>query len=64
MDVKDSRAENILAGRWFQTFKYEEKYLTLWASPKEARAAIGRYTMKYNIERCQSSIGGIPPAEA
>ncbi len=64
MDGKSRWADNVLVERWFRTFKYEEMYLTEWASPKEARAAIGKYIEKYNNERCHSSVGGVPPAEA
>ncbi len=64
MDGKSRWADNVLVERWFRTFKYEEMYLTEWASPREARAAIGRYIEKYNNERCHSSVGSVPPAEA
>ncbi len=64
MDGKSRWADRVLVERWFLTFKYEEVYLTELASPREARAAIGRYTGKYNNERCHSSVGGVPPAEA
>ncbi len=64
MDGKSRWADNVLVERWFRTFKYEETCLTEWSTPREARAAIGRYIEKYNNERCHSSIGGVPPAEA
>ncbi len=64
MDGKSRWADNVLVERWFRTFKYEEMYLTEWANIKEARTAIRKYIDKYNCERCHSSIGNIPPAEA
>ena len=62
MDGKSRWADNIIIERWFRSFKYEEAYLTEWNNIKEARTAIKAYIHKYNIERCHSAIGNVPPA--
>lgn len=64
MDGKSRWADNIMIERWFRSLKYDEVYLTEYANIKEARTAIGKYIYKYNFERCHSSIGNVPPAEA
>ena len=37
MDGKSRWADNIMIGRWFRSFKYEEAYLTEWRNIREAR---------------------------
>ncbi len=64
MDGKSRWADNIMIERWFRTFKYDEVYLTEWNNINEAREAITKYIHDYNFERCHSSIGDVPPAEA
>ncbi len=64
MDGKSRWADNIMIGRWFRSFKYEEAYLTEWRNIREARAAIKAYIHTYNFERCHSAIGNITPASA
>ena len=63
MNGKSRWADNIMIGRWFRSFKYEEAYLTEYANLKEAREAIGRYIYTYNFERCHQSIGNKRPAK-
>ena len=63
MNGKSRWADNIMIGRWFRSFKYEEAYLTEYANLKEAREAIGRYIYTYNFERCHQFIGNKRPAE-
>ena len=63
MNGKSRWADNIMIGRWFRSFKYEEAYLAEYANLKEAREAIGRYIYTYNFERCHQSIGNKRPAE-
>lgn len=62
MDGKSRWADNIMIGRWFLSFKYEEAYLTQYANIREARKAIGKYIHTYNFERCHSAINNQTPA--
>ncbi len=62
MDGKSRWVDNVMTGRWFRTFKYDEVYPTEWHNIREARKAIAAYVFKYNFERCHSSIGNVPPA--
>ena len=62
MDGKSRWADNIMIERWFRSFRYEEAYLTQYNNIREAREAIRIYVKKYNLERCHSAIGGVPPA--
>lgn len=63
MDGKSRWADNIMIGRWFRSFKYEEAYLTQDNNIKEARAAIGQSICTYSFERCHSALDYQAPAE-
>ncbi len=63
MDGKSRWADNIMIGRWFRSFKYEEAYLTQYNNIREARTAIGQYIHTYNFERCHSALDYQTPAE-
>lgn len=56
MDGKSCWADNIMIGRWFRSFKYEEAYLTQYNNIKETRVAIGRYIHTYNFEQLHSAL--------
>ena len=62
MDGKSRWADNIMIERWFQSFKYEEAYLTQYNNIREARKAIGKYVHIYNFERCHSALNNHTPA--
>lgn len=55
--------ENAFAESFNKTVKYEEAYLTEYASFEEAEVGIGRFIKWYNKKRLHSSIGYRPPDE-
>jgi transposase InsO family protein len=55
--------ENAFAESFNKTVKYEEAYLTEYASFEEAEVEIAKYIQWYNKKRLHSSIGYQPPDE-
>jgi transposase InsO family protein len=55
--------ENAFAESFNKTVKYEEAYLTEYASFEEAEMGLGRFIKWYNKKRLHSSIGYRPPDE-
>ena len=63
MDGKGRATDNIFTERLWRSLKYEEVYLSEYASPREASSGIGRYLGFYNEERPHQSLGYRTPAE-
>jgi putative transposase len=63
MDGRGRCMDNIFTERLWRTIKYEEVYLTEYASPREARAGLARYLSYYNHERLHQALGYITPAQ-
>lgn len=63
MDGRGRAMDNIFTERLWRTVKYEHVYLNDYASPKEARAGIGRYLHFYCHERPHQSLGYQFPAD-
>ena len=55
--------DNIFTERLWRTIKYEEVYLTEYASPREARTGLGKYLSYYNQERLHQALGYSTPAQ-
>jgi len=62
MDGRGRCMDNIFTERLWRSVKYEEVYLSEYASPKEAREGIGRYLAFYNQERPHLALGYATPA--
>ncbi len=62
MDGRGRCMDNIFTERLWRSVKYEEVYLSEYASPKEAREGIGRYLAFYNQERSHQALGYATPA--
>jgi len=62
MDGRGRCMDNIFTERLWRSVKYEEVYLSEYASPKEAREGIGRYLAFYNQERPHQALGYATPA--
>ena len=56
MDGKGRALDNIFTERLWRTVKYEEVYLKDYASPREARSAIGEYLAFYNTQRLHQAL--------
>ena len=61
MDGKGRWRDNVFVERLWRSVKYEEVYLSAYASVPEARAGIGRYLGFYNAVRPHSALGGRTP---
>jgi putative transposase len=61
MDGKGRALDNVIIERFWRTIKYDEVYLSDYASPAEARARIGEYISMYNGRRPHDSLGGKTP---
>ncbi|WP_439530985.1 transposase, partial [Pannonibacter sp.] len=64
MDGKGAWRDNVFIERLWRTIKYEEVYLSAYASVSEARTGIGRYLSFYNSRRPHSSLDGKTPDQA
>jgi putative transposase len=64
MDGKNRALDNIFTERLWRTVKYENVYLSDYATPREARQGLGRYLEFYNQERPHQSLAYRTPAEA
>jgi len=56
MDGTGRALDNIFTERLWRTVKYEEVYLKDYASPREARSAIGEYLAFYNTQRLHQAL--------
>jgi putative transposase len=63
MDGRGRAHDNSFTERFWRSLKYEEVYLTDYASPREARLGIGRYIDFYNLERPHQALAYARPAE-
>jgi putative transposase len=63
MDGRGRAIDNIFTERLWRSVKYEEVYLTEYATPNEARTGIDRYFRFYNSERPHQSLAYRTPAE-
>ena len=63
MNEQGDPRENAFAESFNKTVKYEEAYLTEYASFEEAEVGIGNFIKWYNKKRLHSSIGYKPPNE-
>jgi putative transposase len=64
MDGRGRALDNVYIERLWWSLKYEEVYLTEYASVSECRERIGAYFKLYNEERIHRSLGYHTPAEA
>lgn len=63
MDSTGRALDNIFTERLWRTIKYEEVYLTEYASPREARVGLSSYIAFYNHERLHQALEYRTPAE-
>jgi putative transposase len=56
MDGKGRALDNIFTERLWRTVKYEQVYLKVYASPREARNSIGDYLHFYNTRRLHQAL--------
>ncbi len=63
MDGKGRALDNIFTERLWRSVKYEEVYLSDYASPREAREGLARYFRFYNTERPHQALGNRRPNE-
>src|SRR3979409_262572 len=64
MDGKGRYMDNIFVERLWRSLKYEEVYLSAYASVAEAKAGIGSWLGFYNEERQHQSLGYRTPRQA
>jgi putative transposase len=62
MDGKGRALDNIFTERLWRSVKYEEVYLSDYASPREARGGLARYFHFYNTERPHQALDYRRPA--
>ena len=62
MDGRGRAFDNIFTERLWRTIKYEEVYLNDYATPREARLALGHYLHFYNYERLHQALAYQTPA--
>lgn len=62
MDGRGRCRDNIFTERLWRTVKYEEVYLTEYATPREARHGLSQYFRFYNGERPHQALGYQAPA--
>jgi len=62
MDGKGRALDNVFTERLWRTVKYEEVYLKDYASPREARTALGDYLDFYNHRRLHQALDYQTPA--
>jgi putative transposase len=62
MDGKGRALDNIFTERFWRSLKYEEVYLTEYATPRDARQGISRYIQFYNTLRPHQALGYLVPA--
>ncbi len=62
MDGRGRARDNIFTERLWRTVKYEEVYLTEYATPRDARAGLSRYFPFYNSQRPHQALAYLTPA--
>ena len=62
MDGRGRARDNIFTERLWRTVKYEEVYLTEYATPRDARAGLSRYFPFYNTQRPHQALAYQTPA--
>jgi putative transposase len=62
MDGRGRARDNIFTERLWRTVKYEEVYLTEYATPRDAHQGLSRYFPFYNTERPHQALGYQTPA--
>lgn len=62
MDGRGRFVDNIFTERLWRTVKYEEVYLSEYASPRDARQGLTRYLRFYNERRRHQALGYSTPA--
>ena len=62
MDGKGRALDNVFTERLWRTVKYENVYLSDYASPKDAREGLAEYLEFYNGERPHQALGYRTPA--
>jgi putative transposase len=62
MDGRGRCRDNIFIERLWRTVKYEEVYLTEYATPREARQGLSHYFQFYNGERPHQALKYQTPA--
>ncbi len=62
MDGRGRARDNIFTERLWRTVKYEEVYLTEYATPRQARHALGRYFQFYDHQRPHQALAYQTPA--
>jgi putative transposase len=62
MDGRGRARDNIFTERLWRSVKYEEVYLTEYATPRDARHGLGRYFQFYNGERPHQALAYQTPA--
>jgi len=62
MDGRGRYMDNIFTERLWRSVKYEEVYLSEYASPREARQGLARYLKFYNERRPHQALGYNTPA--
>lgn len=63
MDGRGRYLDNIFTERLWRSVKYEEVYLSEYASPREARQGLTRYLRFYNEQRPHQALGYSTPAK-
>lgn len=63
MDSRGRAIDNIFTERLWRSLKYEEVYLSEYASPRDARHGIGRYLDFYNHDRVHQALDYRTPAK-
>ena len=63
MDGRGRCMDNIFTERLWRSVKYEEVYLSEYASPREARRGLSRYLWFYNEGRPHQALGYRTPAQ-
>ena len=63
MDGRGRAMDNIFTERLWRTVKYEEVYLHVYETPREARQSLTRYLTYYNEGRPHQSLGYRTPSE-
>jgi putative transposase len=63
MDGRGRAMDNIFTERFWRTVKYEDIYLKDYASPRELRAGLNEFFLRYNNKRLHQSLDYKTPAQ-
>lgn len=64
MDGKGRALDNVFTERFWRSLKYEEVYLSDYATPRDARPGTKRHMQFYNTQRPHQSLGYATPGSA